>query len=167
MAVFAAVFLLDGLKGAGPVLMWRWLGPDAGPALAPLVAAGAAVAGHMFSVFLKFSGGKGVAVGCGVALSLFPLPTLAAAGVFGAVLALTRTVSLGSMVAALSLPGFLALFRWRTALGEDLPLLVFSGAVALVVIWKHRGNIGRILQGTERRMGEKKKTEEDGEGGDP
>src|SRR5262245_30768967 len=95
------VFALDFLKGAVPVALMRWLFPDQ---LGAAVAAGlAAFLGHMFPVYLRFRGGKGVATGTGVVAVLLPGPTLVAALVWFTVLAATRYVSLASVLAALTL----------------------------------------------------------------
>ncbi len=152
-AVFLLVFALDVAKGAAPVLAWGAAAPEGGRAAIVLAAAACAVGGHMFSVFLRFRGGKGVAVGCGVALALMPLPTLAAAGVFLAAFAATRTVSVGSMASALSLPCFQLLIGGGDAGGGRVHLFIFACAVAAAVIVKHRANISRLLKGTENRIG--------------
>ena len=161
-AVFLLVFLLDAGKGAGPVLLWTAWAPEA-PWAGPAAATGAIV-GHMFSVFLGFRGGKGVAVGCGVMLALFPAATLAAAGVFAVILAAGRMVSVGSMCAALSLPVFLALVRGRVVFSSELPLFLFTCLIAGAVIAKHRSNIVRLLKGTEPRIGGAKTNHEKTEG---
>ncbi len=152
-AVFAAVFVLDVMKGAGPVLAWGQAGAAESRAAMQIAAAAGAVAGHMFSVFLRFRGGKGVAIGCGVTAALVPLPTAAAAGVFLVVFACTRIVSLGSIMAAASLPAFLAAFEGPEAFGSMLHLFLFACVVALAVIARHHANIGRLLRGTEHRFG--------------
>jgi glycerol-3-phosphate acyltransferase PlsY len=151
--VFLSVFLLDAAKGAGPVLLAGALYQGSHPGIVQVGAGAAAIFGHMFSVFLKFKGGKGVAIGCGVMAALVPLPTLAAAGVFGAVLAAFRTVSLGSMAAAAALPGFVAVFGPGEDFRARLVLFLFTVLVAVVVLVKHRANIARILTGTESRIG--------------
>ncbi|MCX5758306.1 MAG: glycerol-3-phosphate 1-O-acyltransferase PlsY [Candidatus Hydrogenedentes bacterium] len=133
----------DILKGAIPVLVfarmgtWHYL---------PLACGVAAILGHTFSIFLRFRGGKGVATGTGVFLALCPIPTLIAAVVFGAVFAMTRMVSAGSMTAAIAL----AAATW--AHEPSLAVRVIASLIALLVIWKHRSNIQRILEGTESRM---------------
>ena len=114
---------------------------------APLACGMAAILGHTFSVFLRFSGGKGVATSAGVFLGLCPLPSLIAILVFGVVLALTRMVSAGSCLAALALAVGVFFFH------EDWPLRVVVVLVALLVVVKHRSNIRRILRGEESRLG--------------
>ena len=137
----AATLLLDGAKGFVAVwLAWRYL-PDA----APLAALGA-VLGHCFPVWLRFKGGKGVATALGVCLGLAWPIGLAYAGVWLAMLALTRISSVSGMSAAVAAPiaaGFLGRM-------ELVPVLA---AIAVLVIWLHRANIARLRAGTEPRAG--------------
>ena len=112
-----------------------------------------AVIGHMFPLWLGFKGGKGVATGLGVFLALAPFAALIAVAVFIVAVALTRYVSLGSILASAALP--LALC-W---LYRDLfhaSALAMSAAIALLIIVRHRQNIGRLLAGTESRLGARK-----------
>lgn len=146
--------LLDLLKGIAAVLVARAL-PGAGDDEQWWVcaAAAAAVLGHVFPVWLKFRGGKGVATGLGVFLVLAPLATLCAVLVFIVVVWLWRYVSLGSMVAAAVLP----LAVWTLgALGASdratRPLLVFSILGAALIVVMHRANVGRLLRGEESRL---------------
>lgn len=118
----------------------------------------AAVMGHMFSVFLKFKGGKGVATSAGVMLGLWPyftLPGFLAIVVFIVVFMATRYVSLGSMLGACSFPIFYVIVglmkRW-SPLHDQLPLLIFAILIALMIVYKHRTNIQRLLAGTENRF---------------
>ncbi len=139
----AAVLLLDAGKGFLAVwLVARWL-PDA-------MALGAlgAVLGHCFPVWLKFRGGKGVATTLGVCLALgWPIGTVYAA-VWLAVLAITRTSSIGGMSAAIAAPVAAAAFGQMTL----VPVLV---GIALIVLYLHRSNISRILAGSEPKIGSK------------
>ncbi len=153
----AATFLLDVLKGCAAV----WLGAAMAGALAPAMpqrdaeALGAlsAVLGHMFTPWLKFRGGKGVATGFGVFLVAAPWAALAAIALFAVILALSRYVSLGSILAAASFP----VFAWFFVHGErPLFFLAVQFAVALLIIIKHHQNIRRLLAGTESRLGAKK-----------
>jgi glycerol-3-phosphate acyltransferase PlsY len=107
----------------------------------------AAVAGNGWSVFLGFRGGKGVATGLGALLATVPLATLAALPVFVAVVATTRFVSLGSLLSALCVP----LGAW--ALGYPAASVVASLVVAAIIAGRHHENIGRLLAGTESRLG--------------
>jgi glycerol-3-phosphate acyltransferase PlsY len=139
----AALTLLgDVAKGALAV----WLGGLVSPEVAP-AAAVAAVAGNCWPVFLRFRGGKGVATGLGALLALVPLAVAPAAIVWMAITASFRYVSLGSVLAALCVPlGSVMLgYPWSAALA--------SAAVAAIIVARHRENIGRLLTGTERRLG--------------
>jgi glycerol-3-phosphate acyltransferase PlsY len=110
----------------------------------------AAVVGNCWSVFLRFRGGKGVATGLGALLRLAPLATLAALPVFLVVVATTRFVSLGSLLAAACVPfGALALGAPRSAVAAAV-------AVAAIVVLRHHENILRLRAGTERRLGERR-----------
>jgi glycerol-3-phosphate acyltransferase PlsY len=155
----AATFLLDMLKGCSAV----WLGGFLGALLLPTgpntmrsaqaLAALCAVLGHMFPVWLRFRGGKGVATGFGVFLVAAPWAALAAISVFAIVLLLSRYVSLASILGAASFP----VFAWFTVTGPRPPFYVaVQCAVALLIIVKHHQNIRRLLAGTETRFGAKK-----------
>jgi glycerol-3-phosphate acyltransferase PlsY len=112
-----------------------------------------AVAGHMFPVWLGFKGGKGVATGLGVFLALAPKAVLIAVVVFAVIVALTRYVSLGSILGTAAVPVAL----WWFARDSFPPLaLALCVAVALLVIIRHHQNIGRLLAGTESRFGARK-----------
>jgi glycerol-3-phosphate acyltransferase PlsY len=153
----AATFLLDMLKGCCSV----WLGALLGTLLMPhcplrdaeALAALCAVLGHIFPVWLRFRGGKGVATGFGVFLVASPLAALAAISVFIVVLSLSRYVSLASIVGAACFP----LFAWLMA-GSDRPwfFIAVQILVAMLLIVKHHQNIRRLLAGTESRLGAKK-----------
>jgi glycerol-3-phosphate acyltransferase PlsY len=139
----AAVLLLDLGKGFAAV----WLAAQGWPQAAPVAALGA-VLGHCFPVWLGFKGGKGVATTAGVCFGLWWPIGLAYAAVWLGVLAITRISSLGGICAAIAAPLAAA------ALGriELLPVLV---VVATIVVWLHRANIGRLLKGTEPKVGRK------------
>ncbi len=142
--------LLDVFKGVAAILFARYVASlVSAPALEP-VAALAAVLGHMYSPFTGFRGGKGVATGLGVFALLTPGPTALATLVFISVVAATRYVSLGSMLAAATVP--LAGF-W---LNYSTVVYALSGLISLFVIWKHQDNIGRLMRGEENRIGRKK-----------
>ncbi|QNI47555.1 glycerol-3-phosphate acyltransferase (GPAT) [Synechococcus sp. A18-25c] len=144
------VFLLDVAKGAAAVLLAGAL-----TATHPLndwiqVLAGlAALAGHIWPVWLGFKGGKAVATGLGLFLGLAWPVGLACFGVFLAVFSLSKIVSLASVVAAISLPLLMA-----TGSGSNANLLVALVAMALV-LWRHRSNIQRLINGTEPKVGQK------------
>jgi glycerol-3-phosphate acyltransferase PlsY len=139
------VLLVDVLKGAVAVLLALSYGS---PTLATL--AGISVmAGHNWPVFLRFRGGRGVATGAGVVLAMSPPVMLLALALFLLVIVLTRYVSLGSLVAAVSVPIMMFIFR------QPLPYAVFSLIGASLVVYRHRPNIQRLLAGNEARWGEK------------
>ncbi|MDX2132152.1 MAG: glycerol-3-phosphate acyltransferase [Planctomycetota bacterium] len=178
---FGVVFALDFLKGFLPTLgaglLLGTLGTLAIPpaaSLAWLSVGVAAVLGHVFSPWLGFKGGKGVATGAGVLLAAFPgltVPALGGAVAFFVVLRVARYMSVASMAAAASIPLFVGVWfhavheRWVTArwLGAPAPgeppvevvhMLAFLGvaaALAGLVIWAHRSNIARLRAGTEPR----------------
>ena len=172
------VYVLDAAKGAAPVL---WAGHQAGAlGLQPeSIAAGdlwrwmgiavCAVLGHMFSPWVGFRGGKGVATGSGALLAVYPVltgPVLVAIGLWGCVLASTRIMSIASMVAAVSIPLTVVAFALlRTGDGTPdgnmplqhaMPAVIVTAGVALLVVWAHRANIARLRAGTESRLGAKK-----------
>ncbi len=140
------VGLFDMLKGAIPVVVF---GPRAGGGdLVPALLGSVAVVGHVFSVFVKFRGGKGVATGAGVVLGLAPWALLAALAVWALVVKLSGYVSLGSLLAAAVLPPAVYLLH-----PERRPLLGLFALLAAFIILLHRANIGRLLAGTESRFG--------------
>lgn len=145
----AGVFtlVLDALKGSVAVLLARVLVND-GPNADWIVAAAAiaTIVGHIFPVWLGFRGGKGVATGVGVFLILAPVALLCAGVLFVAIVFLTRYVSLASITAAVTIP----LFVWL--LSDTQPLLIAAIVGALLIIFAHRGNIGRLARGTEARI---------------
>jgi glycerol-3-phosphate acyltransferase PlsY len=152
----AATFLLDVLKGCAAVWLGEWAAAHfflwADPRDIEALAALCAVLGHMFPVWLRFRGGKGVATGFGVFLVAAPLAALSAIAVFGVILALTRYVSLASILASASFP----VFAWLLAEGRCPPFFfAVQIAVALLIILKHHQNIRRLLAGTESRLGAK------------
>lgn len=155
------VFLLDMLKGYFSVATARWVsrvlvsgGVSHGKWAVPLmlVAGVGAFLGHVFPLFARFRGGKGVATLCGVVLGLHLFAALSALCVFAVVLLLTHYVSLGSMLAAVSFPLFLYAYGER-----DLWLLLISALLALLVVVTHRANIGRLIRGTESHFSPSRK----------
>jgi glycerol-3-phosphate acyltransferase PlsY len=153
----AATFLLDVIKGAAAVglgaLLGRLLAPGTNPLDMEALAALFAVLGHMFPVWLRFRGGKGVATGFGVFLVAAPWAALAAIGVFALVFLVSRYVSLASIAGAASFP----VFAWLLVTGDRTPFFIaVQFAVALIIIAKHHQNIRRLLAGSESRLGAKK-----------
>ncbi|HLQ58079.1 MAG TPA: glycerol-3-phosphate 1-O-acyltransferase PlsY [Gemmatimonadales bacterium] len=141
------VALFDIAKGAVPVLFFAGWAGAAEHAWLPVALGGAAVLGHMFSPYVGFKGGKGVATAAGMFLALAPVAVLLAIPVWGVCLWLTGYVSLSSIIAVLSVP------LWITLLQPN-SRYAFWASVALValIIFAHRRNIGRLLAGTENRF---------------
>jgi acyl phosphate:glycerol-3-phosphate acyltransferase len=138
-----AVMALDISKGAATVLT-AYAATAGSTAMA--IAGASAVVGHIYPVWLRFKGGKGVAVAAGVFTVLAPVATAVAAAVFIGFVYITRIVSLGSVAATLALP---SIAWWSGA-----PAIVLDAAVACasLILFRHRANIRRIIMGTERRM---------------
>jgi glycerol-3-phosphate acyltransferase PlsY len=123
-----------------------------------------AILGHMFSPFIGFKGGKGVATGFGAALGAIPGAALVGLAVISLIVALTRYVSLGSILAAISVP-IVSMLVFRDS-PQLLPILV---VMAAFIIWKHRANIERLRNGTESKFAFKKQIpdKEEDDGRDP
>ena len=152
----AVCFLLDFLKGSGPVrLLPQWLlAADDPSRIHWQVAAGLlAIIGHMFPVWLGFKGGKGVATALGVVAMLAPQSTAITFGVFVALFAITRIVSLGSIIAAVTFAVLQMIQLWPQPFrAETWSVASFSLAVPVLIILRHRANIGRLLRGEEHRF---------------
>jgi glycerol-3-phosphate acyltransferase PlsY len=138
------VMMLDIAKGAATVLA-AYAGAGSGNSMA--AAGAAAVVGHIYPVWLRFHGGKGVAVAAGVFSVLAPFAMMLAAGVFFATVWLTRVVSLGSVAATITLPSV----AWLT--GSPPPVVAAAVGAGALILFRHRANLRRIVRGTERRMG--------------
>ena len=159
-------FVLDVLKGAAPVYiagscagiagqslggyseeLWLWLGVAFAPCL-----------GHMYSIFLKFHGGKGVATTLGCMLGLYPLltmPVIAAFVCWGLTLYVFKMVSAASIIAALLLPVATYFHLESAGISQSWPVILLSLLIAMFVVWKHRSNIKRITSGTEPKINQK------------
>jgi len=146
------VALIDIAKGAVPVLLAR----NSPLAWLPVAVGAAAVLGHMFSPYVSFKGGKGVATAAGMFLALAPVAVLLAIAIWGICLWLTGYVSLSSIIAVASVP----LSVWLLGSPHHDSLYVFWASVALValIIFAHRRNIRRLLDGTENRFRTRKTT---------
>jgi glycerol-3-phosphate acyltransferase PlsY len=136
--------LLDAAKGAAASLLALWLVPDR-PAVAALAAV-AAVLGHMYPVWLRFQGGKGVAAGLGAFAPLVPKAAMAATGVFLLTLMATRYVSISSIVGTATLAALAFVF--------GSPAVAWAATLtAVLVVVRHRSNLKRLHDGSERRAG--------------
>jgi glycerol-3-phosphate acyltransferase PlsY len=159
---FALVFVLDFLKGAGPVAIAYYLLPDQFTGFVTadelgVLAGLSAVIGHMWPIYLRFRGGKGVATSAGVVAVLLPIPMLAALAVFVLVLVVTRYVSASSISAALALLVARIIQTLPRPFGDEAVVLtIFCLLGALLIIFQHRANIVRLWQGTEPKVGQKK-----------
>jgi glycerol-3-phosphate acyltransferase PlsY len=150
-------FILDCGKGLAAVLLAGYLFEvfrieSLSLPLVKIAGGVSAIAGHNWSVWLKFKGGKGVATSAGVFLGLAPVSLVSALVVWLIVLALSRYVSLASIIASISLP----LWMWLGPIEYvDLPIIYFACITCILIIYKHRSNIKRLLLGTENKIGKK------------
>jgi acyl phosphate:glycerol-3-phosphate acyltransferase len=149
-----SVFALDFGKGAAAVLIAPML--NFGPTmlssdLTRMLAAIAAVLGHVFPVWLRFRGGKAVATSLGVVCALAPFSALIVAIMWSVVFLLTRYVSIASLAAAIALPMVTALMEFRER-QINPPLLIFFTVLAVLICVRHRSNITRLIAGTEPRF---------------
>lgn len=144
--------LLDALKGLAPVLVVNRIFPEPQRYALAGVAALCAILGHLFPVWLRFRGGKGVATGLGSWIGIAPLSVVVMVAVFGLTVAIFRYISLGSITAAAVFPlAAWVLHDYHGSAG----LLACMAAAAVVIIWRHRANIQRLLAGTEPRFRER------------
>jgi glycerol-3-phosphate acyltransferase PlsY len=138
------VAALDVTKGAASVLLASRLANNTGA----VAAAGlAAIVGHIYPLWLRFRGGKGVATACGVFWVLTPLAAPPALAIFIATVGFTKYVSLGSVLASLALPPM------AYATGSPLPVVGAACAACVLIVFRHRSNVVRLRTGTERRLG--------------
>jgi glycerol-3-phosphate acyltransferase PlsY len=144
LAAAIFVILVDVAKGASSVF---FAARFASGAADPVAAGIAAIIGHVYPVWLRFHGGKGVATACGVFWMLAPLATAVSATLFVLVVWLTRYVSLGSIIATVALPPL----AWFT--DKPVPVVIGAGLAAALIVQRHRHNLARLQQGIERRLG--------------
>jgi glycerol-3-phosphate acyltransferase PlsY len=156
------VLLLDATKGASVSLSAAFVADHvekmsgAGRDMVLLGAALAAVVGNIAPVYLKFKGGKGVATALGAVMAIYPyltLPGSAALVVFVLVVRSSGYISLGSICAAITLPiAFVVASRMKEwPLDEHYPLLILTVLLSLIVLWRHRSNMSRLIAGTENK----------------
>lgn len=158
-AWYIVVLLIDMAKGIAAVWLAHWISSEGvaavwlahrisgGEIVIKMLAGAAAVAGHNWTIFLRFKGGRGVATSAGVFIGLAPRPMLIIILLFIIIVALTRYVSLGSVVGALLLPFLLWLFK------AELPLIIFGGLISAAIVIKHIPNIKRLFAGQEHKFG--------------
>lgn len=157
-------FLVDFLKGFAPTLVAAQFFFEPGSMdfskghwWIPVTAGALAIAGHIWTIFLSFKGGKGVATAAGVFMALLPIPTAGAFVVFGIAVAITSHISVGSMAASVALP----ILCFVLAKDYQKPFTLLALTVCILIFYTHIANIRRILAGAElsfkhRRAGEKK-----------
>jgi len=150
-----ATLLLDAAKGLAAVLLARALFSGPHQQLIMTTAAFFAVLGHLFPVWLKFRGGKGVATSLGSFILLTPKSILCMVVLFLLIAVAFRYISLGSVAVAAAFP----LLAWALHEYADQRQLIFIALVSALVIWRHRHNIGRLAAGTETKLGRKTGTE--------
>lgn len=141
------VWVLDFLKGFAPALIARTVAPDSPADLWPLLAGAAAIAGHNWSVFLGFQGGRGVCTTCGVLFAVTPLAAVITLGTWLLVVVATRYVSLGSIAGSVVYPCLILAGSRSTA------LVVFALVAAAAIILRHVPNIKRLVRGEEHKFG--------------
>lgn len=153
------------------ITKWQLIDGDNGLIYSMLLLVGffTPVIGHIFPIYLKFKGGKGVATSAGVLLVLMPVPALGTLSVFALIVSLTKTISLGSMTASLSLPWILwiqytyqdslGILAWQTSLQRScsISLVTLTSFLAMFIVYKHSDNIRRLFDGTERDFKRSKK----------
>jgi acyl phosphate:glycerol-3-phosphate acyltransferase len=175
-----SAFLLDTLKGLAPMALapgilgraGAWSGVTAGghqtAYLAWLAIGAAVILGHVFPVYLRFRGGKGVSTSLGVLLGVWPyyaVPALICFALWVILFALSRYVSLSSVIAAVAFPlvyVLIAVSRGWEPWGNQRPLLIFAVVIAVLVVYRHRTNLQRLLAGQENRFGRQRPNGADG-----
>ncbi len=152
------VLFLDALKGLLPTLSAKLIlqrhGSDELVNLAVILTGICCIIGHIYPVWLKLKGGKGVATSLGVILVIAPLASGVALVTFLVVFALSRIVGLASIISVIAFAiAQLTLMGEKIMLFEQLPMTLFSTLIPALIVWKHRSNIVRILRGDERKLG--------------
>ncbi|MBN1466199.1 glycerol-3-phosphate 1-O-acyltransferase PlsY [candidate division KSB1 bacterium] len=154
------VMLFDGCKGFVATYWISRIVIDSAPLDAGLImilAGVSAILGHIWTIFARFRGGKGVGTAAGMLAALFPKALLVCLAVFFVVLLVSRIVSVSSMAAAVALPLTLTIFRYSLHMPVQNSLYIFSFIAAALIIYTHRSNIKRLLNGTENKIGKKKR----------
>jgi glycerol-3-phosphate acyltransferase PlsY len=148
------VLLLDAAKGFLAVYIAKTLFPDVTPII--ILTGAMVVIGHVFSLFLRFRGGKGVATAAGVFVALSWLPLLLALMVFILMTSLTRYVSVGSILGAISLQIF-TIIQSILQNSSDVYLVLFTSLIVLLIVLKHQSNLSKLIAGNENKISFKKK----------
>jgi glycerol-3-phosphate acyltransferase PlsY len=148
-----AVLVLDAAKGFLPVFFAPRFFPKVDPYAVQILCCVCVIAGHNWTCWLKFKGGKGIATSAGALLAFLPLPLLCSLGVWLIVFAVWRYVSLASICAAVAIP----IATWLIA--RNGTLIIFTTAIGAVAIYKHKTNIQRLFAGTENRVGRHRPTD--------
>lgn len=143
------VLLLDALKGFLPLILAEWVGIRGN--LLVLIGV-TAVIGHTFSPFLNFKGGKGVATSLGIFLYLTPVPMFITLAMFIIVVGISKYVSLGSILASVLLPLLVLIMPVNEKLGNKVVVFLISAFLGAYLIYKHKTNIQRLLNGTENKF---------------
>ena len=155
-AAAVVTLLLDGVKGWLPVVLVRWFGQPYGLGDGTLALVGlAAFLGHLWPLFFRFQGGKGVATFIGVVIGIHPLLGAATAATWLIIAFFLRYSSLASLIAAVFAPCFYLLGD-RVLWYAETPVTVALAVMAVLLAWRHRENIDRLLKGKESRLGAKK-----------
>lgn len=156
VAAGVSVLLADLLKGFIPVTIAKFV-LESSPELVPIISVMAglsAIIGHSYSIFMKLAGGKGMSTAAGLIIALWPWATPLLVGLWIIIVALTRYVSLASIITAVALPVAVAVLYPKTE------YIIFSVAVCLVIVYRHRSNIARLVAGKELKVGKKVRLEE-------
>ncbi|MEW9699008.1 glycerol-3-phosphate 1-O-acyltransferase PlsY [Paenibacillus sp. SI8] len=144
------VLLLDGFKGVGAVYLGKWVAPGADEIWIPVLCGLAAIVGHNWPIYFGFRGGKGIATTIGVMATLCFIPTVIAGVTAIVIIAITRFVSLGSLILTALLPFLI----W--GMDRPLPVLWISILLCVFAFVRHRTNIVKLLQGKENKLGQKR-----------
>ncbi len=147
--------IIDILKGFFAVLLGKLLIPEFSDLMLIIIGI-AAILGHIFTIFLKFKGGKGVATSAGVFIALTPIPLVIALFIFIVTVWISRYVSLGSILASLTLFSVELVINLKNSFSE-IEKLIMIFVIALFIIIRHKSNLKRLLSGTENRISFKKK----------
>lgn len=165
------VFIMDFMKGFVPSFWLSIIAFDlfSGPLSPPnweveaflkIMCGLMAVVGHMFPIFAKFRGGKGAATACGMLFGIEPISIAISFSLFGIILLVSKYVSLASIISTAVYPITLLIMKYVLGMEVDGSIIIFASVVAFGIIYRHKSNIQRLIDGTESRVGKSKKEEE-------